>query len=78
MHFSGRLKPWLYRGRTRFDELFREALSRTAFRGRLEDRGLRALAYQLYDGPVRRAVYPLEVLVEGAVRRARRRSRPPV
>ncbi len=78
VHFSGRLKPWLYRGRNRFDELFREALSRTAFRGRLDCSGLRALAYRLYDGPVRRVVYPLEVLVEGAVRRARRRSRPPV
>jgi lipopolysaccharide biosynthesis glycosyltransferase len=70
VHFSGRLKPWLYRGRSRFDEAFRATLARTAFAGARPPSLLRDWAYRLYDGPVRRLVYPLELLADTWLRRA--------
>lgn len=63
VHFSGRLKPWLYRGRSRFDVAFRETLARTAFANERPPSRCRDWAYRLYDGPVRRLVYRLELLI---------------
>ena len=74
VHFSGRLKPWMYRGRTRFDDLFREALSRTELRDHREPRSLRALFFRLYDGHCRRLAYPLEVRLDSVLRRIRGRT----
>jgi lipopolysaccharide biosynthesis glycosyltransferase len=74
VHFSGRLKPWLYEGLGKFDALFREVLKRTAFHDYRPPRGARALAYQLYDGPIRHWVYPLEIQIDAWLRRLRRRS----
>jgi lipopolysaccharide biosynthesis glycosyltransferase len=60
IHFSGRLKPWLYRGRDRADEIFRTFVDRTAWRGTRPRRTVRALAMELYDSPARRLFYPIE------------------
>lgn len=76
VHFSGRLKPWLYEGRGVYDALFRETLARTAFAGHRAPRDARALAYRLYDGPLRRWAYPLEVRFDAALRALSRRRAP--
>lgn len=76
VHFSGRLKPWLYQGASRFDALFHEALSRTAFADHRPRRDLRAHLLRLYDGRVRRWVYPLERRLDAALREVRRRQLP--
>ena len=60
VHFSGRLKPWLYRGRDRADALFHELVDRTAWRGARPARTLRSWALALYDSPIRRVLYPTE------------------
>jgi lipopolysaccharide biosynthesis glycosyltransferase len=60
VHFSGRLKPWLYRGRSPFDAAFRATLARTAFAGEPPPSRWRDWAYRVYDGPLRRLAYPLE------------------
>jgi lipopolysaccharide biosynthesis glycosyltransferase len=76
VHFSGRLKPWLYEGSGPFDAAFREVLVRTTFRGYRAPRDARGLLYRLYDGRIRRWVYPLEVRVHAGLRRLRRRRAP--
>jgi lipopolysaccharide biosynthesis glycosyltransferase len=68
-HFSGRLKPWLYRADNRFDRLFFETLDRTAWRGFRPPDNLRAWGLRLYDSPVRRLLYPLERRLLGWKRR---------
>ncbi len=73
VHFSGRLKPWLYPGRGRFDALFRETLARTAFHDHQIPNDARASAYSLYDGRLRRWLYPLEVRADAVLRLLRRR-----
>jgi lipopolysaccharide biosynthesis glycosyltransferase len=73
VHFSGRLKPWLYRGRSRFDALFHATLARTGLAPAWRPSGPRALLFALYDGPLRRLVYPLEVRVDAALRELLRR-----
>ena len=73
VHFSGRLKPWLYEGRTAFDARYHDVVQRTAFRGHRPPRDLRALLYRVYDGRLRRLLYPLELRADGALRSLRRR-----
>lgn len=73
VHFSGRLKPWLYEGRTAFDSRYRDVVQRTAFRGHRPPRDVRALLYRIYDGRLRRLVYPLELRADSALRSWRRR-----
>jgi lipopolysaccharide biosynthesis glycosyltransferase len=75
VHFSGRLKPWLYRGRSRYDAMFRETQSRTEFRDQQPDSLARDWFYRLYDGPVRRHLYPLEIRAGGWLGGIRRRRR---
>jgi lipopolysaccharide biosynthesis glycosyltransferase len=60
VHFSGRLKPWLYRGRARADALFHELVDRTAWRGVRPEPTLQSWALALYDSPLRRVFYPVE------------------
>lgn len=74
VHFSGRLKPWMYHGRGPFDARFREVLSRTPFRNHRPPRNLRAALFGLYDGRLRRALYPLEIRLDARLRRSRRRT----
>ena len=76
VHFSGRLKPWLYRGRTRFDHMFRETLSRTGFADYRTPRTLQAMAFRLYDGVLRRLFYSIEVRLDQTLREFRRRHAP--
>jgi len=60
VHFSGLLKPWLYRGHTRADAIFYEFVDRTAWRGFRPPRTLSAWAMGLYDSPARRLFHPVE------------------
>ena len=73
VHFSGRLKPWLYEGRSAFDSRYRDVVERTAFRGHRPPRDARALLYRIYDGRLRRVLYPLELRADAALRSLRRR-----
>ena len=73
VHFSGRLKPWLYAGRTLFDSRYRDVVQRTAFRGHRPPRDVRALLYRIYDGRLRRFLYPLELRADSALSTWRRR-----
>jgi lipopolysaccharide biosynthesis glycosyltransferase len=74
VHFSGRLKPWLYEGRSAFDARYREVVERTAFRGQPPPRNARAALFRLYDGWLRRTFYPLELAADSALRARRRRA----
>ncbi len=69
VHFSGRLKPWLYRGRSIWDDRYRETLSRTEFRDRFPRASLTAFLYRLYDGRLRRLLYAIEHRFERRQRR---------
>ncbi|MBL8209970.1 MAG: hypothetical protein JNK87_04630 [Bryobacterales bacterium] len=59
-HFSGRLKPWLYQGGTEWDRAYFEVLERTAWKGFQVVGGWKALAWRVYDSPLRRLVHGLE------------------
>jgi lipopolysaccharide biosynthesis glycosyltransferase len=61
VHFSGRLKPWLYRGNEPWDRVFLKFLDRTAWKGFRSRTNLTSIAYQLYDSPLRRPLHPLEM-----------------
>ena len=69
VHFSGRLKPWLYHGSSRFDALFWQYLQQTEFQ-MAPPRDLRALAYGLYDGSLRRVIYPWEMRITSSLEAA--------
>lgn len=75
VHFSGQLKPWLYRASTEADERFYEVLQRTAWRGWQPPTGAQALAYRVYDSPLRRVLYPIEKLAVLWHRRRQKRRR---
>lgn len=74
VHFSGRLKPWLYRGHSQWDRAFLETLARTAFKDRMPRRDVRGLLWELYDSPLRRLFYPVERRVERLFRHVARRK----
>ncbi len=74
VHFSGRLKPWQYRGNSTFDRLFYEYLDRTAWKSWRPPRSAKAFAFRLYDGPLRRLVYPLERRLNDLLRRLKRHN----
>lgn len=59
-HFSGRLKPWLYEGGTPLDRAYFEVLRRTAWSDYQVPRNWRALAWRLYDSPLRRLLHGTE------------------
>jgi lipopolysaccharide biosynthesis glycosyltransferase len=60
VHFSGRLKPWLYRSDEPLDVQFFEYVDRTQWSGTRPHLGWSALAYRVYDSPLRRICHPLE------------------
>lgn len=60
VHFSGRLKPWLYPGRDCADVIFYQFVDRTAWCGSRPRRSLRSWAMGLYDSPLRRFFHPVE------------------
>lgn len=72
VHFSGRLKPWLYEGRSAFDARYRDVVRRTAFRDLRAPRDVRARLLRIYDGRLRRLLYPLELRADSALRSLRR------
>jgi lipopolysaccharide biosynthesis glycosyltransferase len=61
VHFSGRLKPWLYPGADPSDRVFFKFLDRTAWKGFRPRRNLTSIGYKMYDSPVRRALHPVEM-----------------
>jgi lipopolysaccharide biosynthesis glycosyltransferase len=73
-HFSGRLKPWIYRGTTRPDQIFYEYLDRTWWSGWRPQRSLKAWMYRLYDSRVRDFCYPVEQRGHALIRKLSRRS----
>lgn len=60
VHFSGRLKPWLYDGGTAVDRLFFEYADRTDWKGLRPPRDWQALVWKLYDSPLRRLLHAVE------------------
>jgi lipopolysaccharide biosynthesis glycosyltransferase len=73
VHFSGRLKPWVFEGGTAADRHYFEYLDRTDWRGTRPPRGWRSSALRLYERLLRPAAYPLEVRLLALLRRLRRR-----
>jgi hypothetical protein len=74
LHFSGRLKPWIYRGSTLPDRIFYEYLDRTWWTGWRPPPSMKAWMYRLYDSSVRDWCYPLEQRGHALMRRLSRRS----
>jgi lipopolysaccharide biosynthesis glycosyltransferase len=68
VHFSGRLKPWLYSGRTELDRRFVECLDRTDWRGFRPKMTWKTIAWNLYDSPLRRLLHGVERRVFALVR----------
>lgn len=60
VHFSGRLKPWVYDGGTKLDRLFFEYLDHTDWKGFRPKATWKSLACKLYDSPLRRLTHRLE------------------
>ena len=74
LHFSGRLKPWMYRGSTASDRIFFEYLDRTWWSGWRPPWSVKAWWYRFYDSRIRDWCYPLEQLGHGLMRHLSRRS----
>jgi lipopolysaccharide biosynthesis glycosyltransferase len=73
-HFSGRLKPWIYRGSSLPDRIFYEYLDRTWWSGWRPSPSMKALMYRLYDSRLRDCCYPVEQRGHAIMRRLSRRS----
>jgi lipopolysaccharide biosynthesis glycosyltransferase len=74
IHFSGRLKPWMYRGSTPSDRIFYEYLDRTWWSGWRPPFSVKASLYRLYDSPIRDWCYPVERWGHALMRNLSRRS----
>ena len=74
VHFSGRLKPWLYRGNSSADREFFQVLDRTAWHGWRPPVTLRSALTGFYERRLRRLLYPWEVRALGLLNRFRRRK----
>lgn len=72
VHFSGRLKPWAYRGDSAYDREFFEVLDRTDWRGWRPPVTARSLLTRFYAQQLRRWLYPVEVRLLGSLDRLRR------
>lgn len=72
VHFSGRLKPWVYRGGSPADQEFFEVLDRTEWRGWRPPVTGRSMLTGLYERKLRRLFYPVEVRALGLLSRVRR------
>ena len=73
-HFSGRLKPWIYRGSSLPDQHFYDYLDRTSWCGWRPQRSMKALLYRLYDSGLRDFCYPVEQRGHALMRSLSRRS----
>jgi lipopolysaccharide biosynthesis glycosyltransferase len=73
-HFSGRLKPWIYRGSGEPDRVFYEYLDRTFWKQWRPSPSMKAWIYRLYDSPLRDWCYPVEQRGHGLMRKLSRRS----
>jgi lipopolysaccharide biosynthesis glycosyltransferase len=74
LHFSGNLKPWIYRGESEFDRTYYEWVDRTAWRGWRPARSWRSLFVRAYAASrLRKFLYPLEQVHLRLVRRMTRR-----
>ena len=60
VHFSGRLKPWVYPADSQADRLFFEYLDRTWWKGWRPKGGVKALLFRLYEARLRGWCYPVE------------------
>jgi lipopolysaccharide biosynthesis glycosyltransferase len=69
VHFSGRLKPWSYRGGSIADREFFDVLDRTAWRGWRPQKTALSLFTEFYERRLRRLVYPAEVRFLGWLHR---------
>ena len=69
VHFSGRLKPWVYHGGTEFDRLFHACLRRTEWKGFQVPATWKTRAWKLYDSPLRRLLHAVECRVLALRRR---------
>ena len=74
LHFSGRLKPWLYRGSGQADRIFFRYVDRTWWRGWRPRLSLQSLLYGLYDSGLRDWLYPIEQRGHSLLRNLSRRS----
>jgi lipopolysaccharide biosynthesis glycosyltransferase len=72
VHFSGRLKPWAYRGNSAADREFFEVLDRTAWGGWRPPVTARSVLTGFYERRWRRLLYPCEVRTLGWLNRMRR------
>lgn len=77
VHFSGRLKPWVYCASSDADIRFYAVLNRTAWRGWRPPNGFQAMAYRAYDSPLRRILYPVERRILSWQNRIQDRRRAP-
>jgi lipopolysaccharide biosynthesis glycosyltransferase len=74
LHFSGRLKPWMYRGSTPSDRIFYQYLDRTWWSGWRPPSSVKAWMYRLYDSRLRDWCYPIEQWGHVLMRNLSRRS----
>jgi lipopolysaccharide biosynthesis glycosyltransferase len=74
VHFSGRLKPWIYSGSTSLDRLFHDYLGKTWWSGWRPPSSMKAWAYRRYDSAMRGWCYPIEQRGHALLRRWSRHS----
>ncbi|MEO8099434.1 MAG: glycosyltransferase family 8 protein [Acidobacteriota bacterium] len=74
LHFTGRLKPWLYRGSTLSDRLFYQYLDRTWWSGWRPPSSPQAWLYRLYDSPLKNLFHPVVQWGNALARYLSRRS----
>jgi lipopolysaccharide biosynthesis glycosyltransferase len=76
LHFSGRLKPWIYRGTGVSDRIFYQYLDRTSWSGWRPSASMKAWMYRLYDSRLRDWCYPVEQRGHAMMRSLSRRWAP--
>lgn len=74
LHFTGRLKPWVYRSNTPADRIFYRYLDQTWWKNWRPPHTIQAWLYRLYDSPLRDCIYPMERWANACVRNLTRRS----
>jgi lipopolysaccharide biosynthesis glycosyltransferase len=74
VHFSGGLKPWLYRGNSAADREFFDVLDRTVWRGWRPPVTARGVLTEFYERRLRRQHFSCEVRAVSVLNHLRRRS----
>jgi lipopolysaccharide biosynthesis glycosyltransferase len=74
LHFSGRVKPWMYYGPTRPDRIFYDYIDRTHWKGWRPAFTLSGWIYWMYDSWLRDWVYPVEQWGHRMMRNLSRRT----